>query len=635
MIISRLYELAVRQHLLSDPAFKDELVKYVIRIGSSGEYLGLMELVGNQAKAEASEKSIPNRGKELAVPVPHGSPNAPGFARFFADTLARVLPLVFDLVKLDETKATQEKQKRDRSRATFWSQIGEAALATQDPALNALVQFGRLLVEDQSLVERINKNAEALGATGADRCTLAWDDDQGTTILDRESVQQFYRGFYKNVAGLKMEAGPTGVCQITGEVGPIPTTHPMKIQGVPGGLSTGVSLVSYDKDAFQSYGLDGTANAGIGYEAVEGYTRALTALIQERLPDYPRTCLRAGKVLFLIWSREPDAVVSEIVEGISEPTTETVQTLRLKQRQARETRAGVAHATTLLESPHTGKTTTGPRSPNRLYCLSLSANAARAIVRDYLEVPLADATNNLAQWFEDLQIVQRERNGAISSAGHFPLAILAAATAAETDKIGPEVYPNLFAAALQGPRNALPDSILLGCLRRNRAESNKIRFQAPRMALIKLFLLRRDLNVSESLDETNRNPAYVCGRLMALLEEIQFAALGKNVNANVGDKFYSAFSTTPSMVFARLVDNARKHLRKIRNDNAGTAVNLTRRLADLLALMQTPPPGVLSPIQQGAFALGYYHQIHHKFEAIAARKAEALELATPEEVLNL
>ena len=82
-------------------------------------------------------------------------------------------------------------------------------------------------------------------------------------------------------SGAKQQAGPKGFCQVTGRMGPIPTTHPMKLQ-VPGWMSMGVSLVSYDKAAFESYGLEGTANASIGYDAADGYAVALTALVQEQ-----------------------------------------------------------------------------------------------------------------------------------------------------------------------------------------------------------------------------------------------------------------------------------------------------------------------------------------------------------------
>jgi CRISPR-associated protein Csd1 len=621
MILQRLYELAVREQMLDDPAFEKLPVKLAIQIGHEGKYLGIIELIGDTSTTPTG-KVPPNRGKSLDVPLPTGSPNAAGSARFFADTLARVLPISFDLDDPEGPGSAPERDKRARSRATFWKQIDEAADTTDDPALRAVQAFGRRL-GDTDLIKAINADVARLKASGADRCTFAWDDDHGATILVREGVKAFYRSYYEAWAGAKKEAGPVGVCQITGEVVPLPTTHPMKIQGVPGGLPTGVSLVSFDKDAFQSYGLEGAANAGIGYRAAEGYCRALTALIQQNLKGDPPTRLRVGESLFLIWTRDPDPIAADIVTSLSEPTGEAIARIRSDLKAERERKDEIPRASKLVASVHEGKSTArGPKDPNRLYCLALSGNAARAIVRDYLEVPLPDAAANIARWFEDLSIVRVETKGAVSTSGAFPIWLLAASTARRSEDVGPQVYPQLLSAALRGPAAALPDSILVSCLNRIRAEASQTVFKSPRMALIKLFLLRRNQPVAEALDEPNKIPAYVCGRLLAIFEEIQYTALG-NVNANVGDKFYGVFSTTPSMVFGRLHDNARKHLRKIRGENSGGDFGLTRRLAEVMFLIDSPPPGVLSPLQQGMFAVGYYHQLHDKFRAMNERKAAA------------
>ena len=126
MILQRLYELARRENLLDDPAFETLPVRFAIQLGDDGAYLGLGELIGPspaaspKAKGNKPAKAPPNRGKPLTVPLPHGSPNARGFARFFTDALSRVLPLTFDLKEPDGPEGVTEREKRERSRATFW-----------------------------------------------------------------------------------------------------------------------------------------------------------------------------------------------------------------------------------------------------------------------------------------------------------------------------------------------------------------------------------------------------------------------------------------------------------------------------------------------------------------------------------
>src|SRR5262249_29706290 len=160
-----------------------------------------------------------------------------------------------------------------------------------------------------------------------------------------------------------------------------------------------------------------------------------------------------------------------------------------------------------------------------------SGNSARAVVRDYLEAPLPRVQANLAQWFSQLRIADATRHGLGKPSCRFPLWQLAAATALDMDNVAPETLTRLLFAALK--RDPFPESLLVACLRRLRAEGSA-GFRPSRMALIKLILLRRYIPVTETLDADEVHPAYLYGRLLALFEQVQYAALGK-VNANVVD----------------------------------------------------------------------------------------------------
>ena len=99
-------------------------------------------------------------------------------------------------------------------------------------------------------------------------------------------------------------------------------------------------------------------------------------------------------------------------------------------------------------------------------------------------------------------------------------------------------------AALSG--GPVSDALLSACLRRLRADGGD-GFRSTRLALIKLILKRREIPVTETLNADERHPAYLCGRLLSVLEQIQYDALG-DVNANVVDKFYGTFSAAPALV---------------------------------------------------------------------------------------
>jgi CRISPR-associated protein Csd1 len=585
MILKRLYELALREGLLDDVAFEELPVPFVIQLGDDGSYLGAEERRGEivlpARKKGGAPKRLPDKGKPLLVPRAHGNAANPGFARFFADTLQRVLPL-------------GEDEKSRRSRETFWKQIRQAVDQTHDPALRAVLAFGRKLPEDAALAGRVKGDLESLNAGPGERCTFAWEPDRGKTVPERETVRAWYRQFYEGVSNRKQQEGPTGLCQITGTIGPVPTTHPIKLAGIPGGLPVGVSLVSYDKAAFESYGLEGTANAGIGYAAADGYARAVNALIANKLEGNPRTSLRVAGTLFLFWTRQAADTSDVMALDAPEP----------------------AQVERLLRSAEAGAEAYGADA-NDFYLLALAGNSARAIVRDYLEAKLPAVQTNLGRWFRDLTIADIRREGAGQPTYLFPLWQITLATAIEMDQVAPDVPARLVHAALKG--DTIPDSVLAACLARLRVEGSD-GFRPARMALIKLILRRRNVPVTETLNEQETSPAYVCGQLLAVFEQIQYAALG-DVNATVTDKFFGTFSAAPAMLLGRLFANAQNHLRKLRSDKPGTYVALEKLLTVVSKKLPAPPQGQLSLRDQGRFALGYYHQKARRFEEIAERKA--------------
>lgn len=121
------------------------------------------------------------------------------------------------------------------------------------------------------------------------------------------------------------------------------------------------------------------------------------------------------------------------------------------------------------------------------------------------------------------------------------------------------------------------------------------------------------------LDSDNPSPAYRCGRLLAVLEEIQRRAL-PGVKATIVDRFFGTASSAPASVFGRLIRGAQPHLSKLERDQRGAYVALQRRLEDVQAgLAAAGFPRVLSLEDQGIFALGYYHQ--RAFDRAQAREA--------------
>jgi CRISPR-associated protein Csd1 len=116
-----------------------------------------------------------------------------------------------------------------------------------------------------------------------------------------------------------------------------------------------------------------------------------------------------------------------------------------------------------------------------------------------------------------------------------------------------------------------------------------------------------------SLDTSNADPGYLLGRLFSVLENIQRAALGKQINATIRDRYYGAASATPASVMPVLLRNAQHHLGRLRKDKPGYAVVLEKEIGEIIDLLGTAFPKSLGIEAQGHFAIGYYHQTKARF----------------------
>ncbi len=603
MILTRLFELAQRENLSQDPAFARSNVKAVIVLAADGSFLNLLDVRGTKEvpsrKRGAQPKIEKGPGLVTAAPIRPvvwdesaqrwklTDPAANGKERpavFLVETIARVLPVTRLINAANQAKCAAQ-------RSTFWRFLKFAAQETQDEGLKAAAKFGEQLdrpdVQEQ-LAAAIEQNE--LGVS--DLCTIRWHPDAGGALAERHSVKAFWRDFFENDQQPNDEVSIRGFCQVTGTVTEMKKSVSSRVRGL---MSIDCRALAYfvtQLNSAESYGLEGAASAMISPRGLDTVVRALEALVGNQLSG--RTTSRAiGKLMLLFWTRQ---AVPVGMESAFDPTPESVAALLANAERGVESHAATA---------------------DEFYLLALTGNSARIVVREYLETTLPKFQENLAGWFRDLRIADSTKDGMGQPTSVFPMWLLSGATALDADHVTPELTLRLTFSAIRG--DPVPLSVLSACLGRLRAEGRD-GFRTARLALLKLTLLRRNIHVTEVLNQNETDPAYICGRLLSVFEQIQYAALG-DVNANVVDKYFGTFSSAPGMVLGRLYANAQNHLRKIRSEKPGTHVSLDQRLSQVSAQLSAPPKGQLSLVQQGLFALGYYHQKAHQFQEIAARKA--------------
>jgi len=166
--------------------------------------------------------------------------------------------------------------------------------------------------------------------------------------------------------------------------------------------------------------------------------------------------------------------------------------------------------------------------------------------------------------------------------------------------------------------------MLASALRRIKADHE---VDYPRAALIKGVLVRQSRfyrkgskEVGMTLDPANTSEGYLLGRLFAVLERAQELA-SPGLNATIKDRFYGAASSTPATVFPLLLRLKNHHVGKL--DNRGAAINLEKQIGEIMNSLRDLPVH-LPLLEQGRFAVGYYHQRQAFFTRITPTAAQEI-----------
>jgi len=398
--------------------------------------------------------------------------------------------------------------------------------------------------------------------------------DPGRLICERDAV--------RGSVARNVTAGPKVQCLITGQWQPPARLHPA-LRGVAGGQTSGVSLVSFNLPAFQSYGLAQGDNAPVGTSAAFAYGTALNWLLAER-----RHRLRLGQLTVVFWGAKATQAETFLSDLFGDPPRDESEA----ERSARAVRVQ-----TLLTAPRSGIVPENIETD--FYVLGLAPNAARAAVASWHEGNLADAVLRVRRWFVDLALDGRPTF--LPEALSLPFLLRAVAPLGETDRLSPRTPAALLSAALDGGR--LPEEVLTLALGRLRVSSRPGDRYAL-TALLRVALLRNHaMETTVSLDLTATDPAYRWGRLFAVFEKAQEDAQ-EGINVTVRDRFWASAAATPSMVFGVLSRLNGHHLRKLETPGR---IRFERLIGEIMSGIQNFPFRLSLP-EQGRFALGYWHQ---------------------------
>lgn len=383
------------------------------------------------------------------------------------------------------------------------------------------------------------------------------------------------------------------MCLITGQNAPAALIHDPAIKGVNGAQSSGAKLVSFNCDAFTSYGKDQSQNAPVSETAAFRYGTALNAILSG--PNSNRHRISLGDTTIAFWTGQPtttESLLGALFSGdlASDQAQDGAQLLQVGVL-LKALREGGHVLWELGDDPSTS-----------IYLLGLAPNAARLAVRFWHTDSLGHLFDRLKAHHEALRIVaQFGTENKRPDPEFLPAWMLLRETARESKDIPPLLAGALLRAILNG--TPYPDSLASAVIRRIRADRS---INYCRAAILKAWLIRLNRTqggIPVSLDTERSDPAYRLGRLFSVLEKTQEDAQ-PGINATIRDRFYSAASATPSMVFPRLLRTYQHHLTKL---VPGARVNREKLVQEIVDGLDSMPPH-LNLEAQALFAIGYYHQ---------------------------
>ncbi len=405
----------------------------------------------------------------------------------------------------------------------------------------------------------------------------------------------------------------SSMCLVTGEHGPVARLHEPAIKGVAGAQPMGAKLVSFDKEAFKSYGKDQGSNASVSIVTVFKYANALNHLL-----DRKDRRIALGDATIVFWADHAaplEDVFAEIFNGSfaasDHPATDASGTAA-SEPVPQEDQTRVREARLLLSQLRDGTRNalrTKDTVPTRFFILGLSPNASRLSVRLWIEADARELEGKLTTHLQDLALKGAPFDRPLS------VRALVAATGRydpkgkskfDTTHVSQLLAGELARAVLTG--SPYPQSFLATMVRRIRNDAY-VGFE--RVSAIKACLVRNSrfrgapLEIGMELDKLNMDVAYRCGRLFALLEKAQEESAESELNTTIKDRYFSSASATPAIVFPRLFRLNNHHLAKLQPDKRGFY------MSQLGAAMTVPfefPPQ-LSITQQGQFIVGYFQQM--------------------------
>lgn len=589
------YEILARKGAIAKPGWGTYKISYAVNLNRQGEVIGILSL----------EKEVMRGKKTVSVPtihmLPEGVKKSSGIRpQFLWANAAYCLGLPKENRTADMADDALTKWKKDKKRSVdCFEAVKEYHLnildAVHTPAADALKLFFSTWNPEAAEENPILKPYLETNLLTANVMYAV----EGVFVQDDAAIKDVWDAHYNQPAADAVK----GQCLVTGKIASIARIHP-SIKGVRGAQSSGASLVSFNAEAFESYGHSGGQcyNAPVSERAAFAYTTALNQLIADE-----KHCKVIGNTTVVYWAANGEKAYQDLLHSAFFEEDDTIDDKTLDDLFSHIQKGQPFDFQGVSIYPDT-----------RFFILGLAPNAARLSVRFFLQDTFGHFIDHVRKHYERLEIVTPKQHRA-----YLPLWKLLGATVNPKSK-DKASSPLLAGAVMRSilSDTPYPQALYSNVLLRVKADQDDsdkhiYKISAEKAAIIKACLLKnfsKGEEVTVALNEESTNTAYVLGRLFSVLEQIQEEA-NPNINSTIKDRYFNSAAATPGVVFPILLKVANHHLRKL-NDKKGLKIKLEKMVTNLegkIEMNDHPIPVRMNLNDQGLFILGYYHQTQKRY----------------------
>lgn len=563
-----------------DFGFSVQQISFCVVLNADGTLNSIDDMRQSVTDSKGKEKIVSAKKIVPGQSKPSGSGLNPCF---LWDNAAYMLGYKPDDPKPDRTrKSFEEFRKQHLARQA----------AINDPAYDAICTF--LKNWDPDDFEPDEPTKEALSSFGIFRVLPAQEFAHQSAAIRRWYIEN------ELSADDEGDAANAVPSLLSGRIAPAARLHEPAIKGVFGAQSAGARLVSFNSDAFESYGKAQGRIAPVAEDEAFKYCTALNALLADRSR---RTSIGDATVVW--WADRPTQVGESLIaeffgvptEEAEEPSAEDKQSVDRVKNAVGRLRRG------LLPEDF-------PDDQVGFHVLGLSPNAARLSVRFWWSGSLGEMVERIRQHQQDLMlepVPEREADRPITVNRMARETARILGDRPDSKTIDPMLSGEITRAVLTGA--PYPMSLLQTIIRRVRNDGE---VTYGRCAVIKACITRRNRvlaglggqqkEVPVSLNPDGPTP-YQLGRLFAVLEKTQADAI-PGVSAGIRDRYFGSASATPASVFPRLLRMTQHHMGKL---HEGQRINREKLIQEICSNIERFPRH-LNLEEQGLFQIGYYHQ---------------------------